>query len=67
MSVLVYDVLEEKYYVFVKGAPEVIYANSTAQYAYFDELLQSVSYSGYRTIAYGLKEIHPKDRNTWLN
>jgi hypothetical protein len=27
------------------------------KYAYFDTLLQNVSYGGYRTIAYGYKEI----------
>ncbi len=55
MSVLVYDYETSKYYVFAKGAPEVINKNSVNHFAYFDKLLQNVSYGGYRTIAYAYK------------
>ena len=55
MSVLVHDKSDDKYYIFSKGAPEVIHNNSTSKYAYFDDLLQNVSYGGFRTIGYGYK------------
>ncbi len=57
MSVMVHDTETDKYYIFVKGAPEIIHKNSTITYSYFDDLLQNVSYSGFRTIAYGYKEV----------
>lgn len=60
MSVMVHDVSLDKYFIFAKGAPEVIHGNSAIRYKYFDELLQNVSYGGFRTIAYGMKEIDPK-------
>ena len=57
MSVLVHDTKDDKYYIFCKGAPEIIHNNSTFKYAYFEDLLQNVSYGGFRTIGYGYKEI----------
>ena len=36
MSVLVEDVESGKYYVFAKGAPEVIHKNSVKKFAYFE-------------------------------
>jgi magnesium-transporting ATPase (P-type) len=57
MSVLVHDSEDEKYYIFAKGAPEVILSNSTVKYDYFEDLLQNVSYGGFRTLAYGFKEV----------
>lgn len=57
MSVLVHDVKDDRYYIFSKGAPEIIHINSTIKYKYFESLLQNVSYGGFRTIGYGYKEI----------
>lgn len=55
MSVLAFDFETNKYYIFVKGAPEKIHYNSKIKYHYFDTLLQEVSYGGFRSIAYGYK------------
>jgi hypothetical protein len=55
MSVLVYDFESSKYFVFAKGAPEMIHKNSTIKFAYFDKVLQNVSYGGFRAIGYGFK------------
>ncbi len=55
MSVLAYDFDSNKYFIFAKGAPEIIHKNSLRKYDYFDDLLQNVSYGGFRTIAYGYK------------
>lgn len=57
MSVLAHDTHSGKYYVFAKGAPEVIHGHSTRKFAYFDRLLQTESYSGFRTIGYGCREV----------
>jgi magnesium-transporting ATPase (P-type) len=35
MSVLVHDRHKGKYYIFAKGAPEVIHNNSTVKFEYF--------------------------------
>jgi len=55
MSVLVYDYEANKFYIFAKGAPEIIHINSINKYSYFDDLLKDISHSGYRSIAYGFK------------
>lgn len=55
MSVLVYDDELSKYFIFAKGAPEMIHINSTVKFDYFDRVLQNVSYGGFRAIAYGFK------------
>lgn len=60
MSVLAYDTQSSKYFVFAKGAPEIIHRHSTSKFAYFDRLLQTESYSGFRTIGYGYKEVEPR-------
>lgn len=67
MSVLVFDHETSKHYVFSKGAPEIIHGNSTKKYPYFDSLLQNVSYGGYRTIAYGFKEIPVSMKKAYMS
>jgi Ca2+-transporting ATPase len=67
MSVLAFDHETCKHYVFVKGAPEIIHVNSTKKYPYFDSLLQNVSYGGYRTIAYGYKEIPDNMKSAYMS
>lgn len=67
MSVLVFDHETCKYYVFAKGAPEMIHGNSAKKYPYFDSLLQNVSYGGYRTIAYGFKEISESMKSAYMS
>lgn len=57
MSVLARDVNQNKYYVFVKGAPERIDKNSRVKYNYFETLVSNLSLGGFRTIAYGFKQI----------
>ena len=57
MSVLVKDPADEKFYVFVKGAPERIYQNSTNKPTNMIETVESLSLSGFRTIAVGYKII----------
>lgn len=57
MSVLAFDKQTNKYYIFVKGAPEIIHNHSLTKFSYFDGLLQNESYSGFRTIGYGFKEV----------
>jgi magnesium-transporting ATPase (P-type) len=66
MSVLVYDYDSNKYYIFAKGAPEMIHKISKVKYSYFDNLLKNVSYGGYRSIAYGYKEVELIDKNAML-
>jgi magnesium-transporting ATPase (P-type) len=61
MSVLALDTRTNKYYVFAKGAPEVIHRHSINKFQYFEQLLQTESYGGFRTIGYGFKEIDVKD------
>lgn len=55
MSVLVRDAKLNKFYVFIKGAPERIEKNSVVKYGYFETLVSNLSLGGYRTIAYGYK------------
>lgn len=45
----------------------MIHNNSSLRYKYFDDLLQNVSYGGFRTIAYGMKEVDPLQKHMWLN
>ena len=67
MSVFVHDAKDDKYYIFSKGAPEIIHNNSTIKYNYFEKLLQNVSYGGFRTIGYGYKEIGKNEIGRWIN
>jgi len=58
MSVFVRDTKANKYYVFVKGAPERIERNSKVKFIFFDTLVANLSLGGYRTIGYGYKEVN---------
>ena len=60
MSVLVRDTQENKYYIFVKGAPEKILKNSINKVAKYNTVVTSLSLSGFRTIGFGYKMVNPK-------
>jgi len=55
MSVLARDTRTDKYYAFIKGAPERIDRNSVFKYKDFEHMVASFSLGGYRTIAYAYK------------
>lgn len=66
MSVLVRDATQKKHYVFIKGAPERIDKNSVVKYSNFETLVSNLSLGGYRTIAYGYKEIDERELSKYL-
>ena len=66
MSVLVKDPADGKYYVFIKGAPELIYNNSTNKPKNLIEVVESLSLSGFRTIAAGYKQINAEFVQSYL-
>jgi magnesium-transporting ATPase (P-type) len=66
MSVLVRDVVENKFYAFVKGAAEKIYMSSINKYNKYDELISSLSLAGLRNIAFGYKEIQQSEIPNYL-
>lgn len=57
MSVLIRDRSTNKIYNFIKGAPEKIILNSVIKVDKFDEIIASLSLGGYRTIAFGFRQI----------
>jgi magnesium-transporting ATPase (P-type) len=66
MSVLVKDIKLNKYYVFIKGAPERIDRNSVVKYQYYEKLVANLSLGGYRTIGYGYKEVNADEISKYL-
>ena len=44
----------------------MIHANSIKKYSYFNDLLQNVSFRGFRSIAYGFKEVNKNDLEKYL-
>ena len=67
MSVLVFDDESSKYFIFAKGAPEIIHNNSTVKFDYFDKEMQNVTYGGFRAIAYGYKQIPQSQVTKYLS
>jgi magnesium-transporting ATPase (P-type) len=61
MSVLIHDVASDKYYIFVKGAPEKIQRVSNNKVADFDKLLSDVSLAGLRCLGVGFREVEKPD------
>lgn len=57
MSVLVRDVKENKYYIFLKGAPEKIYKNAINKHPHYNQTVTRLSLSGFRTIGFGYRGI----------
>lgn len=55
MSVLVR--LNGNYFVFAKGSPEIIHGFSTRKVKGFDGFLKKLSFSGYRAIGFGMKDV----------
>lgn len=45
----------------------MIHGNSLTKYKYFTDLLQTVSYRGFRCIAYGYKQIKRDEVEAYLN
>ena len=66
MSVLVKDPAVGKFYVFIKGAPERMNYNSTNKPNNFSATVESLSLSGYRTIAVGYKEVDTENVQTYM-
>ena len=66
MSVLVKDPADGKFYVFIKGASERMYNNSTNKPNNLTAAVESLSLSGYRTIAVGYKTINPEFVHSYL-
>jgi len=67
MSVLVREPLSEKFFVFVKGNPEMIHKYSTFRFSGFDQFIKRMSFSGYRSIGFGYKEVKVQDVSSFLN
>lgn len=44
----------------------MLHSHSSQKLLYFDNLLQQVSYGGYRSIAYGYKEIGAEEKERYL-
>lgn len=63
MSVLVRDTSNNKIYVFIKGAPEKFQSKLSIN---FDKKVKSLSLGGYRTIAFGYKEIPSLELSKYL-
>lgn len=57
MSVLVRSPQTNKHYVFVKGSPEMIHHYSLRKISGFDALVKRLSFSGFRSIGFGFKEV----------
>lgn len=55
MSVLAKDKSSNKYYVFVKGAPQRIHEASIKKFSTYDKLVSGLSLGGFRTIGFGYK------------
>lgn len=66
MSVLVRDVKTEKYYAFVKGAPEKIQNGSRKKVQGMDDRITKLSLRGLRTIGFGYREISKKNLDKYL-
>ena len=66
MSVLVRDCETNKYYVFVKGAPEKIERMSVVKIDNIEKIVQDLSLGGYRNIGFGYKEIEEEDIELYM-
>ena len=66
MSVLVRDPENGRIYVFIKGAPERIERNSISKPSNFAAVVESLSLSGFRTIAIGYKDVDPEELEKYM-
>jgi magnesium-transporting ATPase (P-type) len=55
MSVLVRNCHSNKSYIFVKGSPEMIHANSSLKYGDYDAFIKKLSLEGFRSISFGYR------------
>lgn len=67
MSVLVRDAQSDKHYVYVKGSPEMIHRYSTLKFDDFEEFVKKLSFSGYRSIGFGFKEVRSEEIQEYMN
>ena len=61
MSVLVRDVSENRYYIFIKGAPEKIYNKCVNQNEKYHKIVSELSLSGFRSIGFGYRRVDERD------
>lgn len=66
MSVLVKNCRTNRYFAFVKGAPERIDRNSVLKVKDYENLVSNLSLGGYRTIGYGYKEVLSTELDQYL-
>ena len=57
MSVMLKDTQSERYFIYVKGSPEMIHNYSKLKFQGFDDFIKKLSFSGFRSIGFGFKEI----------
>ena len=57
MSVAVRNTQTSKYFIFVKGSPEMIHANSHLKINNYGEFIKRLSLEGYRSIGFGYREV----------
>jgi magnesium-transporting ATPase (P-type) len=67
MSVLIRESQTGKCFVFVKGNPEMIHKYSSTKFAGFGEFIKKMSFSGYRSIGFGYKEVRAEEIDAMLN
>jgi len=58
MSVLARDEKNKKYYVFVKGSPELVLKHATNNCKEVSSLLKNINLEGFRAIGIGFKKIN---------
>lgn len=66
MSVLARDKHDDKYYAFIKGAPEKIEKNSILKVAEYEKTVAGLSLGGYRTIGYGYRIVPQEELKKYL-
>jgi cation-transporting ATPase 13A3/4/5 len=66
MSVLVREPQSGKFYVFVKGSPEMIHHYSLRKVNGFEKLIKRLSFSGFRSIGFGYKEIQESELQQYM-
>lgn len=66
MSVMFWCEKTRKYFVAVKGNPEMIHQYAARKVKDFDQFIKKLSLEGYRSIAFGLKEVGEKEVDSYL-
>ena len=67
MSVLIRETQSDRHYIYIKGSPEMIHHYSTLKFDDFEEFIKKLSFSGYRSIGFGFKEITEDEVERYRN